>query len=242
MKKITLSLVGVFLFSSVFLGTTASAVEEVGKPVKSNGYVNFDYDDEDATLGTLRINKVSKINFGTTPTKGDTVTINSIYSAEDEKDGEFLPLNVQTVDNRGNSAGWQLQVQQTRQFTQLDESNVPITDANKENGTLLDGAELTLTATKATDLSAEKEANRIAPSIFKKVTLSTAKDAGFVTVSSAKENEGIGSWNTLFGETSDTVANNNSAVTLKIPGEIKKNKDVSYEAELTWTIVATPEI
>ncbi|TFJ46608.1 hypothetical protein CKN80_02380 [Carnobacterium divergens] len=156
MKKITLSLVGVFLFSSVFLGTTASAVEEVGKPVKSNGYVNFDYDDEDATLGTLRINKVSKINFGTTPTKGDTVTINSIYSAEDEKDGEFLPLNVQTVDNRGNSAGWQLQVQQTRQFTQLDESNVPITDANKENGTLLDGAELTLTATKATDLSAEK--------------------------------------------------------------------------------------
>ncbi|WP_413489091.1 WxL domain-containing protein [Carnobacterium divergens] len=242
MKKITLSLVGVFLFSSVFLGTTASAVEEVGKPVKSNGYVNFDYDDEDATLGTLRINKVSKINFGTTPTKGDTVTINSIYSAEDEKDGEFLPLNVQTVDNRGNSAGWQLQVQQTRQFTQLDESNVPITDANKENGTLLDGAELTLTATKATDLSAEKEANRIAPSIFKKVTLSTAKDAGFVTVASAKENEGIGSWNTLFGETSDTVANNNSAVTLKIPGEIKKNKDVSYEAELTWTIVATPEI
>ncbi|SBO16104.1 WxL domain-containing protein [Carnobacterium divergens] len=242
MKKITLSLVGVFLFSSVFLGTTASAVEEVGKPVKSNGYVNFDYDDEDATLGTLRINKVSKINFGTTPTKGDTVTINSIYSAEDEKDGEFLPLNVQTVDNRGNSAGWQLQVQQTRQFIQLDESNVPITDANKENGTLLDGAELTLTATKATDLSAEKEANRIAPSIFKKVTLSTAKDAGFVTVASAKENEGIGSWNTLFGETSDTVANNNSAVTLKIPGEIKKNKDVSYEAELTWTIVATPEI
>ncbi|MCO6019029.1 hypothetical protein CKN86_00355 [Carnobacterium divergens] len=242
MKKITLSLVGVFLFSSVFLGTTASAVEEVGKPVKSNGYVNFDYDDEDATLGTLRINKVSKINFGTTPTKGDTVTINSIYSAEDEKDGEFLPLNVQTVDNRGNSAGWQLQVQQTRQFTQLDESNVPITDANKENGTLLDGAELTLTATKATDLSAEKEANRIAPSIFKKVTLSTAKDAGFVTVASAKENEGIGSWNTLFGETSDTIANNNSAVTLKIPGEIKKNKDVSYEAELTWTIVATPEI
>ncbi|MPQ23274.1 WxL domain-containing protein [Carnobacterium divergens] len=242
MKKITLSLVGVFLFSSVFLGTTASAVEEVGKPVKSNGYVNFDYDDEDATLGTLRINKVSKINFGTTPTKGDTVTINSIYSAEDEKDGEFLPLNVQTVDNRGNSAGWQLQVQQTRQFTQLDESNVPITDANKENGTLLDGAELTLTATKATDLSAEKEANRIAPSILKKVTLSTAKDAGFVTVASAKENEGIGSWNTLFGETSDTVANNNSAVTLKIPGEIKKNKDVSYEAELTWTIVATPEI
>ncbi|MDT1940702.1 MULTISPECIES: WxL domain-containing protein [Carnobacterium] len=242
MKKITLSLVGVFLFSSVFLGTTASAVEEVGKPVKSNGYVNFDYDDEDATLGTLRINKVSKINFGTTPTKGDTVTINSIYSADDEKDGEFLPLNVQTVDNRGNSAGWQLQIQQTRQFTQLDESNVPITDANKENGTLLDGAELTLTATKATDLSAEKEANRIAPSIFKKVTLSTAKDAGFVTVASAKENEGIGSWNTLFGETSDTVANNNSAVTLKIPGEIKKNKDVSYEAELTWTIVATPEI
>lgn len=242
MKKITLSLVGVFLFSSVFLGTTASAVEEVGKPVKSNGYVNFDYDDEDATLGTLRINKVSKINFGTTPTKGDTVTINSIYSAEDEKDGEFLPLNVQTVDNRGNSAGWQLQVQQTRQFTQLDESNVPITDANKENGTLLDGAELTLTATKATDLSAEKEANRVAPSIFKKVTLSTAKDAGFVTVASAKENEGIGSWNTLFGETSDTVANDNSAVTLKIPGEIKKNKDVSYEAELTWTIVATPEI
>lgn len=63
-----------------------------------------------------------------------------------------------------------------------------------------------------------------------------------MTVASAKENEGIGSWNTLFGETSDTVANNNSAVTLKIPGEIKKNKDVSYEAELTWTIVATPEI
>ncbi|MDT1958733.1 WxL domain-containing protein [Carnobacterium divergens] len=242
MKKTTLSLVGVLLFSSVFLGTTASAVEEVGKPVKSNGSVNFDYDDEDETLGTLRINKVSKINFGTTPTKGDTVTINSIYSAEDEKDGEFLPLNVQTVDNRGNSAGWQLQVQQTRQFTQLDESNAPITDANKENGTLLDGAELALTATKATDLSVEQEVKRMAPSIFKKVTLSTDKDAGFVTVASAKQNEGIGSWNTLFGDASDTVATENSAVTLKIPGEIKKNKTVSYEAELTWTIVATPEI
>lgn len=40
---------------------------------------------------------------------------------------------------------------------------------------------------------------------------------------------------------SDATATENNAVTLKIPGEIKKNKDVSYEAELTWTIVATPE-
>lgn len=241
MKKTMLSLIGTLLFSTVFLGTSALAVEEVGQPAKSNGYVNFDYDDEDATLGTLRINKVSKINFGTTPTKGDTVTINSVYSAEDEKNGKYLPLNVQTIDNRGNGAGWQLQVQQTRQFTQLDEANVPLTDANKLNGSLLEGAELALTATQATDLSIEQEVNRVAPSIFKKVTLSTAEDAGFVTVTSAKENEGIGSWNTLFGEISDATATENNAVTLKIPGEIKKNKDVSYEAELTWTIVATPE-
>lgn len=43
MKKTMLSLIGTLLFSTVFLGTSALAVEEVGQPAKSNGYVNFDY-------------------------------------------------------------------------------------------------------------------------------------------------------------------------------------------------------
>ncbi|MEG2601691.1 MAG: WxL domain-containing protein, partial [Carnobacterium sp.] len=61
------------------------------------------------------------------------------------------------------------------------------------------------------------------------------------------EGEGVGSWKLLFGAVSDTASTESTpvhsdTVKLTVPGSTQKKENVNYEAELTWTLLATPEI
>lgn len=235
---------GVVVLSGINLFTSPVSAAEVD----SKGYVNFEQKDDHLIGGPLRIDGISTIHFGTQPLKGDTVVYKSIYTdSEKNKDGKFVPLHVETTDNRGTNAGWQLQSKQSRQFTEIDNAGLVVS-----GGSVLTGSELNLTALESYDNGAIEESEKLKPSgLIKSSTLNTT----FKTVVNSKENEGVGSWSTHFGPLSDTATTagmdgegqpvqvpvENGSVTLTVPGKIAKKKSVRYEAELTWTLVATPE-
>ncbi|MGO3795118.1 WxL domain-containing protein [Vagococcus salmoninarum] len=176
---------------------------------------------------------------------GPDATSNGTVQFEESKDDKergqlrinaVSAINFGTVDNRGNNAGWQLQVAQTRQFTQLDENNQVEANPTLENGQILAGSVLSLTS-KSSVLDTP-DPDRVAPAGFKKVDLTETAQ----TAVNASTDTGMGTWDHLFGEEVTDSTDKNSNVQLTIPGKIKKNKDVKYEAELTWSVLATPEV
>lgn len=241
MKKFFL--VVLVLYGLVLTTTSVSAVD-----AESKSYVKFEQKDDLLHGGPLRIDGVSTIHFGTQPIKGDTVVYQSIYTeSEINEDGKFVPLHVETTDNRGTNAGWQLQSKQSRQFSEIDDTGLVT-----PGGSVLTGSELNLTAVESYDNGNIEESEKLKPSgLISKSALNTT----FKTVVNSKENEGVGSWSTHFGSLSDrfvksgideegqpvNVPVENGSITLTVPGKIAKKKAVRYEAELTWTLVATPE-
>lgn len=238
MKKTKISLTTITILTSLCFAqkTLGVTINPVGPDAKSKGTIQFEESEEDKERGQLRINNVSAINFGTVKMSGDTTTYSAVYTEADKIGDTYRPLRVRTVDNRGNNAGWQLQVAQTRQFTQLDENNDVVTSPSLENGQILGGSVLSLTS-KSSVLDSP-DPDRVAPSGFKTVNLTETAQ----TVVNADVDTGMGTWDHLFGEevADSTVKNPN--VQLTIPGKIKKNKNVKYEAELTWSVLATPEV
>lgn len=234
--KITLTTIIILTSLCVAQKSLGATINPVGPDAKSNGTVQFEESKDDKERGQLRINDVSAINFGTVEMSGDTTTYSAVYTESDKFGDTYRPLRVRTVDNRGNNAGWQLQVAQTRQFIQLDENNEVVTSPSLENGQILGGSVLSLTSKSSVLESTDPD--RIAPTGFKTVNLTETAQ----TVVNADADTGMGTWDHLFGEevTDPTVKNTN--VQLTIPGKIKKNKNVKYESELTWSVLATPEI
>lgn len=218
-----------------------------GVEISSQGYVDFQFGDEAQANGPLRIDSVSVIHFGSQPLKGDTIIANAIYTtAEVNAQGQYVPLHIETTDDRGTNTGWSLQVKQSQEFTEQPEESVALADLS-----VLTGAELTLSATESYDESLISELGKNKPSkLGQKVRMNT----DFQTIVEAKVGEGIGSWGTYFGElvdevTTETVSRRgasqgveNQEITLKIPGQIAKKADVNYQGELIWVLVATPEI
>lgn len=229
---------GVALFSQ-----TAFAVEtNQASELKSNGVIQFKQDrdpDPEGNEGPLRIESIAPINFGIQDISGDTKTYNSIYT--EEVGGQYLPLNVVTVDDRGTNEGWQLQVKETRPFSELDTDGTTV----KPNGSVLTGSVITLKSA-----TVERPLDKITEPITSRPGNATATTAvnstGFQTLVSADANQGMGTWQTLFGEKVDAATDagkavENSAVTLTIPGDTAKVKDALYQAELTWILLSTPE-
>ncbi|MBE9388217.1 WxL domain-containing protein [Vagococcus salmoninarum] len=218
-----------------------------GVEISSQGHVDFQYGDEAQTNGPLRIEGVSVIHFGSQPLKGDTIVAQAIYTpTEVNHQGQYVPLHIETIDDRGTNTGWSLQVKQSQEFTEQPEESVTLADLS-----VLTGAELTLSATESYDESTISELGKSKPSnLGQKVRL----NANFQKIVEAKVDEGIGSWGTYFGDlvdeaTTGTASNTgeskrveNQAITLKIPGQVAKKADVNYQAQLTWVLVATPEI
>lgn len=227
-------LVALTLTSGFFVAPAALAAD-----VPSKGYVDFKNEDEQLG-GSLRIDRVSAINFGTVGLKGDTAVYSAIYTADETgTPGTFLPLNVQTTDNRGTNAGWQLQVKHSRQFSEIDAEGNLVPD-----GSILTNSTLEFTSTSAVDNAAISEVGKLGPSGFKSETV---LNDSFKTVVNADEGEGVGSWKLLFGAVSDTASTESTpvhsdTVKLTVPGSTQKKENVNYEAELTWTLLATPEI
>lgn len=218
-----------------------------GEEVASQGYVDFQFGDDAQANGPLRIDGVSVIHFGSQPLKGDTIIAKAIYTASEvNHQGQYVPLHIETTDDRGTNTGWSLQVKQSQEFTEQPQESV--TPAKLS---VLTGAELTLSATESYDESLISELGKNKPSnLGQKLGL----NAEFQKIVEAKAGEGIGSWGTYFGDiveetTTETVSSleeskpvENQHITLKIPGQVAKKADVNYQAELIWVLVATPEI
>lgn len=218
-----------------------------GEEVASQGYVDFQFGDDAQANGPLRIDAVSVIHFGSQPLKGDTIIAKAIYTASEVNlQGQYVPLHIETTDDRGTNTGWSLQVKQSQEFTEQPQESVTL-----ENLSVLTGAELTLSATESYDESLISELGKSKPSnLGQKLEV----NAEFKKIVEAKAGEGIGSWGTYFGDiveeaTTETTSSleeskpvENQAITLKIPGQVAKKVDVNYQAELIWVLVATPEI
>lgn len=260
-KKISLSLLCVS--SLAVICQPALAVENGQESqLKSTGNVQFQQDlvtDPEENNGPLRIESVTMIDFGIVGIKGDTATYNAIYSENIKEEllndagslleTNFLPLTVQTADDRGTNQGWQLQVTHSRQFTELG----PDGRMSKADPAILKGAEINLSVTSV-ERPADKqgETTETRPSGLKqKVNLNDQVK----TVVNAQVNEGMGTWQSLFGEKVSAVSSpgkdpegndvmipvENEAVQLTIPGDTVKVKDVMYQGELTWILINSPE-
>ncbi|MGO2265554.1 WxL domain-containing protein [Vagococcus salmoninarum] len=260
-KKISLSLLCVSTLAVIC--QPALAVENGQESqLKSTGNVQFQQDlvtDPEENNGPLRIESVTMIDFGIVGIKGDTATYNAIYSENIKEEllndagslleTNFLPLTVQTADDRGTNQGWQLQVTHSRQFTELG----PDGRMSKADPAILKGAEINLSVTSV-ERPADKqgETTETRPSGLKqKVNLNDQVK----TVVNAQVNEGMGTWQSLFGEKVSAVSSpgkdpegnevmipvENEAVQLTIPGDTVKVKDVMYQGELTWILINSPE-
>lgn len=254
-SQITVLSVSFLLIGPVVVGAENGQESQVN----STGNVQFkpsSETDPEGNSGPLRIESVSKIDFGVVTIKGDTTTYNAIYSEDlkEETSDElgvsvtnYLPLAIRTVDDRGSNIGWQLQISQTQQFTELAADGQSL----KEKGSVLLGAEIKLSVAdvlRPVDKLGETMLTR--PTNLKQaVTINQS----FQTLVSAEQNEGMGTWQTLVGEKvlqvwegSQTDPNKlqpveNDHVQLTVPGETVKVKDGSYQAELTWILINTPE-
>lgn len=262
-KKIaTVGLVTTVGLSLVGSNVLAAEVGQESK-VTSNGLVQFSQGrdtDPEGNDGPLRIEKVSPLNFGVVNIKGDTQTYNALYQDDVKEETlddtgavvktEYLPMMIRTADDRGNNNGWQLQVFQSREFSELAADGVTV----KPSGSVLSGATIKFNATK-TERPIDKlsESTVVAPTGLRtNVVLNSVPK----TLVSAEANEGMGTWNTLLGEkvsaTTQTVNDKdgkpvvvpveNDQVQLTVPGDVAKVKDVLYQAELTWLLINTPEI
>ncbi|MBE9388216.1 WxL domain-containing protein [Vagococcus salmoninarum] len=264
MGKTKISGLGLLCVSTLAVISQPVLAVEIGQEsqLKSTGNVQFKQDlvtDPEENNGPLRIESVTMIDFGIVGIKGDTATYNAIYS-EDVKEEfldesgtvletNFLPLTVQTADDRGTNQGWQLQVTHSRQFTELG----PDGQLSKADPAVLKGAEINLSVTSAQRPSDKQgETTETQPTGLKqKVNLNDQVQ----TVVNAQANEGMGTWQSLFGEKVSAVSNpgkdpegndvlipvENEAVQLTIPGDTVKVKDVMYQGELTWILINSPE-
>lgn len=178
------------------------------------------------TPGPLSIDFASSLDFGVNKisSKDEIYYANpQLYSEEGKTSANY----VQVTDNRGSSAGWTLQVRQDEQFANA-------TAKYSE----LKGAQITIN-------NSETVSNAIGVT---KPTVPTAVvliPGSAVTVMSAAENAGDGTWISLFGKTelkaevqadgSSKDVEKNTSVQLAVPGSTPKSA-VEYRSTLTWIL------
>lgn len=137
---------------------------------------------------------------------------------------ENIPNFVQITDNRGNANGWHLTVSRT-EFSGKDAAGVEQT---------LNGATLLL-----------NNQHIFGP---EGVTKPTSMEGQAVEIGAATKNlmtaavgAGTGSWTLAFGDEDDNgqlVAD--TGVELQIPASAQPKANVTYKADLTWTLSDTP--
>jgi len=188
------------------------------------------------TDGPLSIDYASSLDFGVNKISNKT----EIYYARAQKfandDGTasdvVRPNYVQISDNRGNNAGWTLQVKQNGQFTNKDTLNKTLT-----------GSAITLTS----PVVKSNAKNVTAPTATAEINLDP--NGAQTTVFSAKKDAGAGTWVNAWGTASkatekdennkDVDADINKEVSLTVPGATPKDA-VNYSTTLTWSLSDTP--
>lgn len=177
--------------------------------------------------GPLVIDYVSKIDFGTRKISGNTEVYHAKYVEVKNVEGEelLLPTYLQVTDNRGLNDGWNLEVSNT-QFS------------DKATGDKLEGAVLTLGANNKVFT---QNVNGSEYAVIANGNISLTGSSTSQKIVSSENNKGMGQNTVAFGEKDygSTKDENNSGVTLEVPGKTKKNKDATYVSELTWTLSQT---
>ncbi|WP_427813274.1 WxL domain-containing protein [Enterococcus sp. 22-H-5-01] len=188
------------------------------------------------TDGPLSIDYASSLDFGVNKISNKT----QVYYARAQKfkaaDGStsnlIRPNYVQISDNRGNNAGWTLQVKQNGQFTNKDTLNKTLTGS----------------AIKLTSPVVKSNAKNVtAPIATAEINLDP--NGAQTTVFSAKKDAGAGTWVNAWGTVSkatekdennkDVEADINKEVSLTVPGTTPKDA-VNYSTTLTWSLSDTP--
>lgn len=267
MKKI--HLVTVAALASLVVGGTAFAAP-VTPDTKSEADINLvETEDNDNTLlepenpdredeifpedptedkreenkGPLTIDYVSNFRFGQQKISGNNnkyfANPVTIYETEADRVAEtnpvIVPNYIQVSDNRGTNVGWTLKVQQTKAFT----VNGQDVAANDNTGLALNGAKLSIKNLNAF----KRDSNQgILPNVFatgKQVTVANGESA--VLFASAQKDQGTGSMAILAGNVKGTDTASQS-VELAVPGHIKKQKEKTYKAELTWILETEPSV
>lgn len=209
-----------------------------------------------STIGDLRIDFVSSLDFGKTAVsqKLDNGKKERVYNAMAQT---FISNTnprgsyIQITDQRAKSNGWTIQVKQNYQFR-----NSIIQDVAEQE---LRGAEISLDKGWANSSSASK-----GPIVTRETMTMAAMDT-YYQVATARQEEGKGTWLISFGASGENKKNqentikplknelgellldeqeekpvySNSAVSLRIPENIKIHP-VEYETTFTWVLGALP--
>ncbi|MBL1229911.1 WxL domain-containing protein [Enterococcus sp. BWB1-3] len=236
---------------------------------QTDGHITFtgDYDDEGiqdpehpenetdpgespGTSGKLRIDFVPQFNFTGHNKISDTDTVYPVnaqlFHDETAARGNFI----QVSDYRGAALGWTLQVRQEMQFQNANTAN-----------SQLNGAVLSLDKSW-TNSTQDKAA---APTVSKEVIRLDNIGATY-NLAEAASGKGYGTWSISFGASNDNPLGldstltpkvdaesqpmldssfgnkqmqENSAITLSVPGATKKDP-VTYSTVLTWILAELP--
>ncbi|QBO35037.1 WxL domain-containing protein [Periweissella cryptocerci] len=181
------------------------------------------------TAGPLSIDYVSSFNFGTQ----EITTKDMTYYASAQKfngSDTSKPLYAQVTDNRGTDAGWSLTA---------NASNFSNGSGTSEK--VLTGAQISLANA---GLETSTSSNALPP----KASNTTLTPGTAVTVASASNGQGAGTWANSWGKDADLTSvtdtngdtrDGDKAVSLSVPegGNAKAQK---YTSDITWTLSDTP--
>jgi len=192
--------------------------------------------------GPLVIDYVSDFHFGEQIMSGNNVTYyaqpasvyNSADDAKNKQNGITVPNYIQVTDDRGTSAGWTLKVSQTKDFT-VDGKSVA---AGTDDGSALRGT--TLHIQNLNSFKRDSNGAKLPTTFATGNAVALSNGQPETLFAGAKEGEGTGSIAILAGSAKATPETASKSISLDVPGSIKKQKGVLYQAELTWNLEDTP--
>lgn len=179
------------------------------------------------TPGPLSIDYASSLDFGQNKiTTKDEVYYANAQGFKGELEGQYRGNYVQITDNRGTFAGWTLTLKQEGQFT----------NNQAKKAKTLTGAQITFA-----DSVAESNSTDEKPTVIDQVL---TPDGDAVTIMSAKDGVGAGTWVDRFGQAEEMTIDGkavqkNKAITLSVPGSTAKEA-VKYSTKLVWTLSDVP--
>ncbi|MHC5250220.1 WxL domain-containing protein [Enterococcus sp. LJL90] len=205
-----------------------------------------------STEGSLRVDFVSSLNFGSASTTGSNRTYLSRAQLFHDEGVTARGYYIQVTDRRGDADGWNLTLTQDRQF-----SSGIIQDLDNQE---LEGAVLSFDKGWANSAG---DSGKL-PTVFRETLAINDMNTAYL-VASASANQGTGVTTIAFGASGENSSNqentltaltdasdnavmdstfaqqaySNSAVTLSVP-DSTKIYPVQYTTTLTWTLTAGP--
>ncbi|WP_095006939.1 WxL domain-containing protein [Enterococcus canintestini] len=187
---------------------TVTHAATVGTPSDTTGQVTLQAPATGAvTLDTTKLSDI--LNFGSSEIQYATA-IDQIATADGDQSKEPTTTDLKVTDDRGNTAGWKLELEQAQQFT-----------STKKN-TALTGAALKIDTSKVTNVGGTQPTGG-------QINKTGCELTPGIAVELLKANAGEGD-----GISTMTI----NKYDLNIPGKAPKESD-TYTTTLTWTFSDT---